>query len=228
MLGPGKSYIRAASTGSVAGLWNGRVVITNGIPEINHNDARGAGSAHDVASGRTTIGTAVGNSGRLELAGDLADDSITSSDRIFVTGRSAQFDAAASHIRNLHGVNTLSGPIECKTSPTPPRSLSKRATTARAPPTRSRSPAALLSAPAGTNSLVLRGNGIGSVTGNILNGTVATQSWDVRKLDAGTWTIAGAGNNYTGVTHVGLGTLKIAATGSIASYLRFRSIAALH
>jgi autotransporter-associated beta strand protein len=197
------------------------VDISNGILQISHDTALGAGFAQSATSGRTTIGTAVANTGRLELAGDSADDSLTISERIFATGRSAAFDSAATHILNIHGTNTLSGPIEAQSITNAGAFVIEAADdglgaadqlTISGTITQRRDTSA-----GGSNSLVLRGNGKGVVSGGILNGSTATQSWNVRKLDTGTWTLDSAANNYTGVTHVAAGKLVLGATGSIAS-----------
>ncbi len=56
-------------------------------------------------------------------------------------------------------------------------------------------------------TLILSGAATGFSTGVIGNGP-AGQSFAVTKIDAGTWTVAGA-NTYSGVTSVSLGTLKL-------------------
>jgi autotransporter-associated beta strand protein len=220
LLGPGKSSIRGSSASAVGpnGLWDGRVIITSGVLEISHDTALGAGSADSATSGRTTIGTAVANTGRLELAGDAGDDSIISSERIFVTGRSATFDVAATHIRNLHGNNTLSGPIETQDIANAESVVIEANDDGAGAADLLTISGSVTQSRAAATSLVLRGNGAGMITGNVLNGaTPGTMTWDVRKLDGGTWTLNGAGNNYTGVTQVGAGTLVLGAAGSVAS-----------
>jgi autotransporter-associated beta strand protein len=223
LVGPGKSLITASSASTHAdaggtGLWNGRVEITNGILEISHDTALGAGFANLATSGRTTVGTAVGNTGRLELAGDAGDDSISTSERIFLTGRSASFDSAATHIRNLHGSNTVAGPIESQNITNAQSVVIEASDDGAGAADLLTISGSITQRRAATTGLVLRGNGAGTITGNILNGaTPATMTWDVHKLDGGTWTIGGAGNDYTGVTHVGAGTLTLGASASIAN-----------
>jgi autotransporter-associated beta strand protein len=241
----GTTFITAESestdTDHVGGLWNGRVEIANGNIRISHNNALGAGagtdtsfhgSAYDAStpappdfppplvSGRTTIGSAsVTDTGRLELAGD-GDGSIDVSERLFITGRSASFASAPAHIKNVNGNNTLSGPIQTQNI------TDARATVIEAGDDGVDAPELLTisgnltqnrdATGGGSNGLVLRGNGTGALTGSILNGaTPGTMTWEVHKFDAGTWTIDGGGNNYTGTTHVGGGTLALGATGTI-------------
>jgi autotransporter-associated beta strand protein len=241
----GTTFIAAASesveTEHFGGLWNGRVEISNGNIRVSHNDALGAGAGTDpsfhgslydastpafpdnpppLISGRTTIGSAsVTDTGRLELAGD-DDGSIDVSERLFITGRSASFAAATAHIRNVNGNNILSGPIQTQNI------TNARATVIEASDDGAGDAELLTlsgnltqghdSTVGGPNGLVLRGNGAGVISGNILNGaTPATMTWEVHKLDGGSWTIGSAGNNYTGTTHVGAGTLALGAAGTI-------------
>ena len=63
-------------------------------------------------------------------------------------------------------------------------------------------------------TLTLRGAGDGTITGVIANGS--TSNLPVTKTGAGTWTLSGA-STYTGATTVSQGTLKLGATGSLAS-----------
>lgn len=242
----GTAYITAASesidTDHIDLLWNGRVEIYNGNVRISHDNALGAGALTDTSfhgsaydaltpafpdnppplrAGRTTIGAGgVTNAGRLELAGD-ADGSINSSEYLYVTGRSASFSSAAAHIRNVNGTNTLSGPIQAQNI------ADARSTVIEANDDGLDAPELLTIAGdimqgrdatgGGSNGLVLRGNGAGLLSGNILNGAnPATMTWEVHKYDSGTWTIDSAGNNYTGQTQIGGGTLALGSTGSIA------------
>lgn len=235
----GTTYITAESdsldTDHIDFLWNGRVEIVNGVLQVSHPRALGAGAAtaldfHGTAydampafpemaapliSGRTTIGTSVADTGRLELASN-----IDVSERLFITGRSASFASAPAHIRNFSGVNTLSGPIETQNI-TDARAVvidahddgvdATELLTISGDLTQRRDATG-----GGSNGLVLRGNGAGVLSGNVLNGaTPATMTWDVQKFDAGTWTISSSGNDYTGSTRVSGGTLALDATGAI-------------
>ena len=162
-----------------------------------------------LISGRTTIGSAsVADTGRLELAGD-GDGGIDVSERLFITGRSASFASAPAHIRNVNGNNILSGPIQTQNI------TDARATVIEASDDGT-GDAELLTMSGdftqgrdatggGSNGLVLRGNGAGVLSGNILNGaTPATMTWEVHKFDGGNWAINSSGNNYTGAAHVAL------------------------
>ena len=237
----GTTFITAESdsveTEQIGGLWNGRVEISNGNIRVSNNNALGAGAGTDLGfhgsvydaatpafpdfpppliSGRTTIGSAsVADTGRLELAGD-GDGGIDVSERLFITGRSASFASAPAHIRNVNGNNILSGPIQTQNI------TDARATVIEASDDGT-GDAELLTMSGdftqgrdatggGSNGLVLRGNGAGVLSGNILNGaTPATMTWEVHKFDGGNWAINSSGNNYTGATHVGAGTLALAA-----------------
>jgi autotransporter-associated beta strand protein len=244
----GTAFITAESESNAAtdhygGLWNGRVEISNGNIRISHDNALGAGDATDgsfrgtaytvsppafpdypppLVSGRTTIGSAsVTDIGRLELAGD-GDGSISVSERLFITGRSASFASAPAHIKNVNGNNILSGPIQTQNI------TDARATVIEASDDGADSAELLTitgnitqnrdATGGGSNGLVLRGNGAGIISGNILNGAnPANMTWEVHKFDGGTWTIDGAGNDYTGTTHVGAGTLALGAAGAIGN-----------
>lgn len=67
----------------------------------------------------------------------------------------------------------------------------------------------------GTGTITLQGDGEGVVTGVIANGAGA-RVLEIAKAGSGTWTLAGE-NTFTGATTVNAGTLKVAATGSLAS-----------
>jgi autotransporter-associated beta strand protein len=213
LLGPGKSYITASSASTAAsavgGLWNGRVEISNGILEVSHNTALGAGFTEAADSGRTTIGTAVANTGRLELT-----NNITTSERIFITGRSGGLGGAAAHIRNISGVNTLTGPVATQNIANAQTFAieanddgidTPELLTISGDLTQNRAQTEAI-----PNGLALRGNGAGVINGNILNGaTPETMTWQVAKFGTGTWTLNGGGSNYTGATDVHEGTLIV-------------------
>ncbi len=58
-------------------------------------------------------------------------------------------------------------------------------------------------------TLILGGAGNGTVSGNITEPAPSNPTASLTKQDAGTWTLAGTGNNYSGATTVSGGTLII-------------------
>jgi fibronectin-binding autotransporter adhesin len=215
--GPSDSTNLATSWG---GYWNGRVEITNGVLRISDNHALGAGNddvklstetSVDTITGRTTIGTAAANVGRLELA-----NNITSSERLFITPRTATiaYDTAAAHIKNVGGNNTLTGPISTQTAA---GSVVFDAASGSLTLGSATTPSTITAAFAGASTLVLRGGGTGVINDAITNGT---GTWQVNKLDSGTWTLNGS-NTYGGRTTVAGGTLKLGASGSLGSSTDF-------
>ena len=181
--------------------------------------------ANNTYSGTTTIGTSQGasilratatqalGSGTvlLDSAGNTSTarleltNGISLNNAVTLSGR----NNTTVGIENLGGNNTLSGTVSVQSGGSDYHIQSDADTltigTAAA--------TGINSGASGTRTVTLQGAGSGTVVGNIVNGSATTLN--LTKGDAGTWTLLGTGNTYTGDTTNSAGTLKLGASGVI-------------
>ena len=111
-------------------------------------------------------------------------------------------------LRNVHGNNIINDQVSVSTGGTLPARIEVDAGTTL------NLVGGITSTATGTRSVGLQGDGNGTVTGYIDNGSATTVS--VYKDGSGTWTLDSY-NYYTGPTIISGGVLKLGAFGSIAS-----------
>jgi fibronectin-binding autotransporter adhesin len=103
------------------------------------------------------------------------------------------------HVRNVSGDNTVSGTYDVRDS------AGNRAVFQSDSGLLTIS-GAITSTYGGTDEIYLRGAGNGDVTGAINDNTA---TFNVHKMDSGTWTLSGYYNDYSGSTTINGGTLKL-------------------
>lgn len=113
-------------------------------------------------------------------------------------------------IENLSGNNTLSGTITDSTG----GSFYIIQSDAGLLTLGTAGASAITSSASGYRTNTLQGAGNGSVVGNIVNGSTATNL--ISKAGAGTWTLSGS-NNYAGGTIFSAGTLVMASTNALST-----------
>ena len=168
--------------------WNGRIVISEGTVQVNKTNSLG------TAVGRTTIsgGSATG---RLAITGG-----INLSEHLYLGGRTS---GTSPHVVNVSGSNTLiTGPVTLESGGNEFGLQSDGGTLQVLSPI-------TYGTATGATTLNLLGAGNGNVASNL-----PAQPLSIFKSGAGTWTLSGPANAYTGTTTVNQGRLNISTTQS--------------
>lgn len=204
--GPGKLHIPDLTnfTGTVTvnggmllldgpGYQTATTVAGEGVLRVAHNAALGSGAALTVTPNNA-------QTGRLELSNNV---SIQTGQAIAVSMRNNNTAA----IRSVSGNNIIADPVGIQSG----GGLLWIESTSGATLDLS---GGVTSLATGGRNFTLQGDGVGTVSGVIENGSATTVT--VNKAGAGTWTLNVA-NTYTGNTVVSNGVLRLGASGTVAS-----------
>jgi autotransporter-associated beta strand protein len=177
--------------------YTGGTRLEDGVLLVTHDNALGATSGNTfIENGGNTGAGYLGLSGGVTVA-----EPITLSGRRGFTPTNTPPYNTNPHIVNVSGNNTLSGNITLFTGGTNHSIGSDAGNLTIAGNILN----PITASPALVRFLHFRGAGDGEMTGNIL--TTGSETTDIVKLDAGTWTLSGAANGPLGKTSVQGGKL---------------------
>lgn len=185
--GTGTLFLNGNST-----TWNGRIMVADGVVQIS------ASSALGTTAGRTTISGGA-NTGQVRLLESPATGGLSVGENLYLGGRTSGNTSA--HIGNAGGENTLTGTITLDAGGSEFGFSSAAGTLKVQGPI-------VVGAGVVAPHIRLSGDGNGVVASN-LGADIA-----VIKDGAGTWTLSGAGNTFTGTTTINAGRLNLATSAT--------------